>query len=421
MTKTPWGQSGKLAARKLAPGQRISAEEVSRSQRERLFGAMIALVAEKGYEATTVSELVALSGVSRSAFYGNFADKRACFNATLEATLEQLMEIVSLRYDGKGTALRSVIEIIAEQPAAARACLLEAYPAGPKAMELTGRAVSGMEALYDQAYAARGEGEAMPSELVGAIVGALRRVISVALLRGEEAELKARTDELWEWSISYRAPPRPLRRRSRPQSGTLIGGSNGATGRIIAGASRALAVRGYQATTIAEIVEEAGVSLRTFYAHFSGKDAVVWAALDAGQAQMLAQALPAYRRTLASQGWPQAVRAGCEALLDFLASNPDFTRMAFVETQSLGPRGIAQRERTAEALRPYIKAGHRLAPGASPVAPLAIPGAVTALINRQLEEGGSESLSEVSALATYVVLSPFLGAEDACAVARGEH
>jgi AcrR family transcriptional regulator len=49
--------------------------EVVRNQRERLFGAMIAVVSEKGYEATTVADVIELCGVSRSDFYKHFANK----------------------------------------------------------------------------------------------------------------------------------------------------------------------------------------------------------------------------------------------------------------------------------------------------------------------------------------------------------
>ena len=404
----------------MAPGSKASAEEVGRSQRERLFGATVALVSEKGYAATTIGELVALSGVSRSSFYRNFDDKPACFVATMEASLALLAEVASLRYDGRGSALRTVLEAIAAQPAAARICLLEAHPAGPRAAELIERAAAGMEALYVRAYTARGEAESMPPELVGAVVGALRRVVSVALLHEKTDELAGRAEELWEWSMSYPAPARPLRRRSRvhPSGDRGLGGED-AGERIIAGAEAAYAANGYLATTIAEIVAQAGVSLRTFYKNFSGKEAVFWAALDAGQAQMFAQALPAYRRALAN-GWPQAIRAGCEAIFDFLAANPNFARLAFVETQSFGRRGLALREQTAEALRAYIEVGYGLRPQAAPIARLAIPGAVTALIHRQIESQGPQRLSGVAPLATYLVLAPFLGPEEACAVARGE-
>src|SRR5215218_1534364 len=77
MVRTPWGDAASLRERKL---------------RERLFAAMVGTVAEKGYEATTVADLVELSGVSRSAFYRHFDDKQACFLAAVKAMVEPTLE-----------------------------------------------------------------------------------------------------------------------------------------------------------------------------------------------------------------------------------------------------------------------------------------------------------------------------------------
>ena len=68
MARTPWGDAAQLRDKRLPPGRGTPRAEAERNQRERLFAAMVATVAEKGYEATTVANLVKLSGVSRSAF-----------------------------------------------------------------------------------------------------------------------------------------------------------------------------------------------------------------------------------------------------------------------------------------------------------------------------------------------------------------
>src|SRR4249920_3442076 len=87
MVLTPWGDSSQLREKTLPPGRGTTAEEAEQNHRERLFGAMVAKVAEQGYEATTVADLVELSGVSRSAFYKHFTDKHECFLAAIEALL----------------------------------------------------------------------------------------------------------------------------------------------------------------------------------------------------------------------------------------------------------------------------------------------------------------------------------------------
>lgn len=419
MTKTPWGDTDELRRRQLRPGSRLGPEEVARSQRERLFAAMVAAVADRGYEATKVADLVELSGVSRSAFYVHFSDKQACFLAALEASLQGAMDLVAARYDGRGSGLQAFVEVIAAQPAAARMAFLDVYPAGSRATELMDEAVAAVEALYREAFAAR-DGEQMPDELVRAIVGGLRRVIQNKLLRGEEDELEALVPGLWSWSFGYRPPPKPLRRRRSRSSARAADHDPGDPAeRIIRASTEAIVERGYAAARVSDIVERAGVSLSTFYAHFEGKEAAFWAALDAGQARMFAQMLPVFRRTR-PQGWPHAVRAGCEAMVRFMASDPEFARLAVVESYRAGPRAMRLRNEALGALRHYLEPGYELAPELSPVAADAIPGAVSALIYNQLQGSGPTSLAEIEASTTYLVLAPFLGAEEACALARGE-
>src|SRR3954452_4128221 len=88
VVQTPWGRADRLRERLLRPGPGIPREEVMRSQRERLFAASVACVSSKGYEATTVADLLETSGVSRSAFYEHFLDKEECVLTTFETLVE---------------------------------------------------------------------------------------------------------------------------------------------------------------------------------------------------------------------------------------------------------------------------------------------------------------------------------------------
>ena len=68
MVQTPWGDSLELRSKKMRPGRGNVPEESRRSQRERLFGAMVCISCEKGYEATRIADLVKMAGVSSAAF-----------------------------------------------------------------------------------------------------------------------------------------------------------------------------------------------------------------------------------------------------------------------------------------------------------------------------------------------------------------
>ena len=416
-TKTPWGDAETLRERRLAPGSGASAEEVARSQRERLMAALVAVCPERGYEAMTVADLLALSGVSRADFYRHFADKQACFLAAQEEILERAMRYVALRYDGRGSALRSFAQLIAEQPSAGRLCFVEAYAAGPEALGAIDGAVGAVEALYGRAFAARGGEAEMPAELVGAIVGGLRKVIYTRLRSGREAELGELAGVLWNWSFSYEAPTRALaRRRVEIGSGAGIYQPRDPAERLLRATVETVAERGYGASTIDEIVGRAGVSLSTFYELFEGKEAAVAAAIDAGQARLFALMLPAYRR---AQDWPGAVRGAFEAMFAFLAAEPALARMAMVEVYAAGTAALDRRDRTIERLQRFLEPGFAHSPQTPTLVAEAIGGATYALVYEQIRSHGAESLPRVAPLATYLALAPFLGAEEACAVARG--
>jgi AcrR family transcriptional regulator len=418
MTRTPWGDSELLREQKLNPRAALPPEAVRKNQRERIFGAMVATMAEKGYEASSVADLVELSGCSRKSFYELFADKQACFLATLEAILEDAGGIIARRYDGKGSALAAYIELIVAQPAASRICFVEVYAGGAEAIGVMDRAVADVERLFERAFEARDGEASMPAEIVAAIVGGLRKVIHTRLRRGREGELSALVPELWAWGIGYETPPKRLRRRARVDSAAPARRyrPEDPAERIIRAATEVVAEEGYQATTVGKIARAASISLSTFYKHFESKEEAVLAALDAGQAQLLAATLPAFRRT---REWPAAVRAAAEAMFAFLAAEPAFARLVAVEVYSVGERALELRDVDLEVLAGLLEPGYRLFPDTPPIAAEAIGGAIYALVDSQVRKGGAEGLREVAPLATYITLAPFLGAAEACAVARG--
>jgi AcrR family transcriptional regulator len=179
--------------------------------------------------------------------------------------------------------------------------------------------------------------------------------------------------QMWEWGLTYLPPPEPLRRPRgrRPRKPHPLEAYEPSE-RILRALAAAVAENGYPATKLSEIARRASISLTTFYEHFDGKEEAMRAAVDSGSAQMLAAMLPAFRRT---SDWPDSIRL-----------NP----------------------------------GYQLAPDTSPIAAEAIGGAIYALIYDQVKAGGPESLPQIAPLATYITLAPFLGAEEACAVANND-
>ncbi len=426
MVQTPWGDAASLRERKLRPGRGTPREEAERNQRERLFAAMVATVAEKGYEATTVADLVELSGVSRSAFYRHFEDKQACFVAAVEAMVEPTLtrlagdESAPAGMERARAAFSALIETIVAQPAAAKLCVVEVYAAGEAGAALVDRMMERSTEVAAGLFAQVPERQGMPHELVRAIVGGVQKVIHKRLYRGQEAELVELAPQLWDWIFCYPVPPGPLRARRRRSVRALPfeerqRGAN-APERLLRALAAVVGEKGYPDTTVAEVVSRAGTSQRTFYEHFKNKEDAIVAALDSGSAHMLAAALPAFRR---APDWPHAVHDTQEAMFRWGAEEPEYARMGGKEMYAAGTRALDQREVVTEGMEGLLTPGYELKPDTPPIAAEAIGGALYSLLYDHVNKEGPETLPDLVPTLVYVTLAPFLEAEEAYEVAVG--
>jgi AcrR family transcriptional regulator len=426
MVRTPWGDAASLRERQLRPGRGTPREEAERNQRERLFAAMVATVAEKGFEATTVADLVKLSGVSRSAFYRHFEDKQACFLAAVEAIVEPTLD--RLRSEDSGSpgierarqAFESVLKAIVEQPAAAKMCVVEIYAAGPEGAALVDRIMDSSTdvaaALLEQVPERKG----IPRDLVRSIVGGIQKVIHKRLYRGQEGELLDLIPQLWDWIFCYPVPPGPLKARRRRVVKALPFEERQKLAtppeRLLRALAAVVADKGYPDTTVAEVVERASTSQRTFYEHFKNKEDAIVAALDSGSSHMLAAALPAFRR---APDWKHAVHDTIEAMFRWGAEEPEYARMGGVEMYAAGKRALDQREIVTEGMEGLLTPGYELKPDTPPIAAEAVGGALYELLYDHVNKKGPATLPDLVPTLVYVTLAPFLEADDAYEVAVG--
>lgn len=160
--------------RALPRGRHAAAREVVlASQRGRLIEAMATCVAEHGYAATTVAQVVARAGVSRKTFYEHFADKRACFLAAWEAGTELLLGEVVRAVEGVAdprafeprvhAGVEAFLEVLALEPAFARSFLIEVLSVGEEALARRAAINARFAALFADAHAAaRAAGADLP-------------------------------------------------------------------------------------------------------------------------------------------------------------------------------------------------------------------------------------------------------------------
>ena len=117
--------------------------------------------------------------------------------------------------------------------------------------------------------------------------------------------------------------------------------------RILASARQLFARHGYHATTVPRIVSDAASSIGSFYFYFSDKEDVFSAVLEDFGARLSAALNEGIGRERAVV---DQMRAAVEALMTFLAKNPDEARILIVESSGLGGR--------LEAIRRGIMASH---------------------------------------------------------------
>ncbi len=178
---------------------RLPAPDVRASQLQRLRRAVIAAVAETGYAAVTVADIVRRARVSRAAFYVHFADKEDCF---LAATGEgrQLMAgrvVTATRALPAGTAdetvleagFRAFLEFLADEPAFARVFYVDMPAAGPRAIErldAAARRFAGMTARWHQRARARHpDWPAVPEEAYLGLAGATAELVRFGVHAGQ--------------------------------------------------------------------------------------------------------------------------------------------------------------------------------------------------------------------------------------------
>jgi AcrR family transcriptional regulator len=208
---------GETSTRPLPRGpHNLTRAHVLTSQRERMLEAMAAGVADKGYGATTVGDVVAGAGVSRKTFYEHFRDKEDCFLAAFDAGVDDLLAaIVAAEPDAPGwraalrARVRAYLSTLASHPDFARAFLIEVFSAGPRALERRSEVHARFEQLlsdlYDQHEPKPPE---LPRETWTAAVGALNEVVVAHLRRRGAEDLLTLEDALVDIQVALFAAPR---------------------------------------------------------------------------------------------------------------------------------------------------------------------------------------------------------------------
>jgi AcrR family transcriptional regulator len=171
------------------------------------------------------------------------------------------------------------------------------------------------------------------------------------------------------------------------------------------------AAKGYEATTVADVLEEAGVGRETFYELFDDKRDCMLAAHAKLVDELEARVRVAYLGGIDSEPWPERVRGAVATALDFFAERPPVARFMLVELFAVG---TPARERFQEGFNRFIalldEGLDEDRDNGSPVrpTPLAV-GAVAARTYEEVVVGRAAELPRLVPELTYELLVPFVG------------
>jgi AcrR family transcriptional regulator len=387
-----------------------------------MYGAMVEAVATSGYGRTSVKQVVTLAGVSRRAFYEQFANKQECFLATLDLIAAQAMDSIAATYRAtEGTleerlsaALTTFADVVRRNPKGARLMLVDAPSAGPAGWERLTETLTMFEERLAASIAHAPDAAPLPEPVTRAIVGGLRRAIFVRLLEERTDKMPGLVGDMLSWTLVFVTDAQsPLDLRLGETCTETLPSDEDDRARVLRSALELAALEGYGNLTPMRIVDEAGVSIDTFFNLFEDMEGCFLAALEKLGEEV--------RTTVSDPGlsctdeWPAAVRRALDRLMRYFAARPAYTQTIATGVFGMGQRAVNLSAELACEVAARLTAG---APG-PPLTGLAqegIEGAIWHTIHLQTMSRAASTLPELSDYLAYVVLAPFLGAGEAAQI-----
>lgn len=186
----PAGDDAALRLAKLPPGRHgLPREFVTRNQRDRLAAGTIAVVAERGLNEATITQICAAAGVSRRTFYAYFGSKEECFFAAYDTIAEHLRIATDAAAAEQAewprrvaAKLGATLEFLAANPDLARFCLIAPQRAGEGVAERyrtgMGQAVAYLCEGMPPPPATKAPSEAIAASLVGGMIALVVRKVN---------------------------------------------------------------------------------------------------------------------------------------------------------------------------------------------------------------------------------------------------
>ena len=179
------------AARRLPRGRHgLSRATVVAAQRDRIMRALIDVMVESGYTATSVGAIIKRAGVSRETFYEQFRSKEDCFEQCFHwamATADRMVRSVVAGYSGDplrrlDQVLEAYLQDLADDPARAKVFLIDMFAAGPRFSLMRAERHMGFVGALAAIFDARTERQRFACQM---LVAAISSMVTTTVAAGD--------------------------------------------------------------------------------------------------------------------------------------------------------------------------------------------------------------------------------------------
>jgi AcrR family transcriptional regulator len=197
------GLPAELALARLPPGRHgLPRSFVEHNQRLRIVAAMLRVLPRHGYWATTIGHVTHEAGVSRAAFYQQFASKEECFLATYDLASQWFCEAVEHAVadrDELPTRIRigaaEAGRLLNANPLVAHLMAVEALQAGTAARD---RQQACFERFATALRGGRGGRPELPEDVANLLLGVLISLIARYVDTGQAERLPEAAEAMVE-------------------------------------------------------------------------------------------------------------------------------------------------------------------------------------------------------------------------------
>lgn len=205
MPPRPKGKPKPKAAVPVRPA--LSREFIAGHKRRRIMDAIAELTAEQGYDATKIGDIVRRAGVARKTLYDNFEGKEEVFLAAFDAGVDEALarieaDCAELEGDWEEkvqVGLASFLRYVAENPALARMCMIEALSATQTATE---RYEAAMQRFVDLTKRTVPQDDQLPETIEETLVGGVAWIVYQQIRRQEAEKAEDLLPELSEFMLA---------------------------------------------------------------------------------------------------------------------------------------------------------------------------------------------------------------------------